>query len=331
MADQSSTCSSVWSRLRERTNRGSTANSHSARRLPRRLLALGAALVVGVTGASGGRRDTSLAALSIDGGVVTPAAAAVGVQGAGTLRTVVLTVADATPGKRRAVRIYTPDVADPGALPVLYLLHGLPGSSADLCSRFVAAELDAVFRSGIRPFMLVCPDGASASVSDDEWADTVDGRTTLETFVTGQVREAVEGDHPRLAAMRAIGGFSMGGFGAASLGLRHPQLYSQVVSLAGYFHLDDPDAVFGSTQSARSAHDPTRLVAAASGQRWFLAQAAGDTLALTAHDSQRFAPLLRTAGADVTLTISPGDHGVTWAARQLIAAARFLGDGWGEP
>ena len=98
---------------------------------------------------------------------------------------------------------------------------------------------------------------------DTEWADSVDGRSQVETFVTGPLITAVEGAHPRPRGLRAIGGFSMGGFGAAMLGLRHPNLYGQVVTLAGYFTIDDPDGIFGNDPAVESAYNPTDLVALA--------------------------------------------------------------------
>ena len=37
----------------------------------------------------------------------------------------------------------------------------------------------------------------------------------------------------------------MAGYGAASIALRHTDLFGQFASLAGYFHLDDPSGVVG--------------------------------------------------------------------------------------
>lgn len=254
-----------------------------------------------------------------------------GVHGPGSLRTLSLPVRDPDTKQHRDVIVYTPDVADPDALPVLYLLHGLPGTASDLCSPAMASALDAAFARGVTPFEVACPDGSGGTVNDNEWADSVDGSTTLETFVTGEVRTAVEGEHPRLPAMRAIGGFSMGGFGAAALGLRHSGLYGSVVALAGYFHLDDPDHVFGQGGATQQAHDPQQLVARARGQCWFLAEAADDTLALTAHAAEEFAGPLRRAGAVVDLERTPGEHSPGWAVSQLVPAAQFLARCWGSP
>lgn len=322
-------------------SRGHEARAHSRWGLALGCLVLVAAIGVGVRSAHA--RDARIAMqagtptaavpppVTAPPAATTAAAPGAEILGAGTLRTINLPVTDLGPGGTRSVVIYTPDVADPNALPVLYMLHGLPGEPTDLCNATTANELDATFRTGTQPFIMACPEGSSNAVADDEWANSVDGKTILETFVTDEARTAVEGTYPRPASMRAIGGFSMGGFGAASLDLRHPTLYSQVAVLAGYFTLDDPDAVFGTTGATQNAHDPTNLVGSAAGQTWFLDEALGDQLPLTAHASEQFAPSLRQAGATVTLVSTAGDHSEVWADAQLPAVARALSAGWGQP
>jgi S-formylglutathione hydrolase FrmB len=286
------------------------------------LVLLAAAATVVLSTVSGGRGAAAPAVAPIP--VVGPST----VHGAGSIRSLQVPGPSGSAVVDRTVLVYTPDVAHPDRLPVLYLLHGLPGHASDLCSPAAARQLDAAFRAGIRPFLVACPDGNTPGVNDTEWADAVDGRATLETFVTTQLRRAVEGSHPRPRGMRAIGGFSMGGFGAASIGLRHHDLYGQVVTLAGYFDLDDPEAVFGAAPDAHTEHAPSALVGAAAGQRWYLGEAAGDSLALTAHASEAFAPALRDAGAEVRLSVTTGSHELPWALGQLPSVARFLGHGW---
>jgi len=231
-------------------------------------------------------------------------------------------------GDHREVRVYTPAVARPDQLPVVYLLHGEPGGASDLCNPSAGDSLAAAFSSGVQPFVVACPDGNDDDFDDTEWADSVDGRSQVETFVTGPLIAAVEGAHPRPRGLRAIGGFSMGGFGAAMLALRHPNLYGQVVTLAGYFTIDDPDGIFGEDPAVESAYNPTDLVALAPRMRWLLIEATEDDLDLTAHASEPYAALLREHGATVDLRRSPGAHEVEWADAQLPAVAMFLAAGW---
>lgn len=251
------------------------------------------------------------------------------VDGSGTFRS--LTVSGDRSTASRTILEYVPPVTDPNALPVLYLLHGLPGSAASLCTPTLAKVLLSAFRAGAAPFLLACPDGNPAGADDPEWADSADGASKLESFVTTTAIAAVEGPHLRDRGSRAIAGFSMGGFAAASIALRHPDRYGQVVSLAGYFHLDDPDHVFGTDAGSQAAHDPTALLRVAARFRWYLGEAANDTDALTAHDSERYSVLLRRSRASVTLAVTPGGHSGSWVNQQLPAVARFLSAGWAPP
>jgi S-formylglutathione hydrolase FrmB len=248
--------------------------------------------------------------------------------GSGILRTLRVAVSGDPSATARDVVEYIPPVATPAALPVVYLLHGLPGTATDLCNATSAQQLLKAFRAGSAPFVLACPDGNPTSAKDSEWADSTDGHTKLETFVTSTVIRAVEGTHRRTRGMRAIAGFSMGGFGAASLALRHPGLYSQVATFAGYFHIDDPDDVLGTSASAKRAHDPTALVGQARDIRWYLDEAAADDQELTSHDSARFSKLLDANGATVSYRSSDGGHSASWVISELPHASVFLSAGW---
>jgi S-formylglutathione hydrolase FrmB len=248
--------------------------------------------------------------------------------GSGILRTLRVAISGDPSATTRNVVEFIPPVATPAALPVVYLLHGLPGTATDLCNARSAQLLLKAFRAGSAPFVLACPDGNPTNANDSEWADSTDGKTKLETFVTSTVIRAVEGTQRRTGGMRAIAGFSMGGFGAASLALRHPGLYSQVATFAGYFHVDDPDDVLGTSASAKRAHDPTALVGQARSIRWYLDEAAADDQELTSHDSARFSKLLSANGATVSYRSSDGGHSPSWVISELPHASVVLSAGW---
>ena len=151
----------------------------------------------------------------------------------------------------RDVVVYRPAVPDSAELPVLYFLHGYPGSASDAFDAGLPRLIDRLVAEGYPPFVLAAPDGNGMSHRDTEWANAVDGTDQFETFVTGNVIRAVEGTHLRDRTRRAIAGFSMGGYGAVNLALRHPDLYGQVVPIAGYFHVDDPS---GSVRAPARGH-----------------------------------------------------------------------------
>ena len=116
-----------------------------------------------------------------------------------------------------------PDRAD---IPVLYLLHGYPADPTALVNGSLLRRLDREMCRTGRPFVVAVPDGRAGNL-DTEWGDDARGRFAIETFVTQQAVALVEGAIRRAPALRAIGGFSMGGYGAAALALRHPDEYRQ--------------------------------------------------------------------------------------------------------
>lgn len=240
------------------------------------------------------------------------------------------------PHGSRYAQTFTPPVAHPGQLPVLYFLHGYPGGGDNIGGGPTATTLREQVCAGARPFVLVAPDGNAADRSDTEWSDAADGRFHVESFVTGRLISAVEGRSRRPARLRAIAGFSMGGYGAADLALRHPDLYRQFVSIGGYYTIDDPSGTFGYFPTAartinRRAHEPLLLTAAAAGMRVMLTDGTRDRQKLYARQVARFAPRLRASGATVeTLTVTlPHTYAMVQAV--IPALVRFLEVGWARP
>ena len=241
--------------------------------------------------------------------------------------TLVLASGDAS-GLGRAAWVYKPAVPDSDDLPVLYFLHGLPGSARDFESAGLASFLDQAFAAGAPPFMVVVPDGNSPLRADTEWADAGDGAIRLETFLVSTLMSAVEGDHPRDRRRRAIGGFSMGGYGAMNVALHHPNLFGQVVSIAGYFHSDDPDGMSAGQPDWAAANSPDQHVPSGSALRMFLVADADEADPLIAGEAQRFARLAQGAGQKPALLVAPGAHNWSFVAGVFPDVARFLSSGW---
>ena len=146
----------------------------------------------------------------------------------------VVSVADrSAAGGQRTVLVHRPPGPDRADIPVLYLLHGYPGGPAALAGGSLLHILDAEMCRTGQPFVVAIPDGRAGNL-DTEWGDDARGRFALETFVTRQTVALVEGALRRVPALRTIGGFSMGGYGAAALALRHPDEYRQVAAFGGY-------------------------------------------------------------------------------------------------
>ena len=224
----------------------------------------------------------------------------------------------------RDVWVYRPAVADSPNLPVVYFLHGVPGSASDLFAAGGASVLDHMFATGTPPFVVAAPTGTGRAHPDTEWANSVDGRDRLETYLFNQVIPAVEGSHHRDAAHRIIAGFSMGGYGAANLALRHPNAFAAAASFAGYFHIDDPDGVFAHDVSVEDANDPELLIRSVHRVRFWLADGASDREPVVRGESQRFAKLAGPLVGPGDLVIASGTHSWSFVVAHLPDMGAFV-------
>lgn len=234
-------------------------------------------------------------------------------------------------GAPHDVWVYRPAVADSASLPVLYFLHGTPGAPSDVFNIGLAQSMDATIAAGGPPMVIAAPDGNGASHADTEWADAVDGTDQLETFVTTTVVAAVEGDHRRSRENRAIAGFSMGGFGAVNLADHHPELFGQVASIAGYFHIDDPDHVFGDSPDALADNTPINHLDTLRQFRLLVMDADRDAEPAVAGEADRLASRLTAKGIRFELRVAPGTHSWRYVQTQLPTLFSFLGGGFGPP
>lgn len=229
------------------------------------------------------------------------------------------------------VWVYRPHMGDSSRLPVVYFLHGWPGDPQDVFGYAHAAQvLDTYIAHGGTPVVLAALDGNSPVHGDTEWGDASDGSDSLESFIVDTVIPAVEGSDRRDAAHRAIVGFSMGGYGAMNMALGHPGLFGQIVTLCGYFHLDDLSHMFA-TAASQQANDPDLNLQRARGHRILLMDSLQDGDSLTHRQSEDFHARLAQAGIPSTLIMAPGTHSWAYVQSQLPIVLRFLAAGWGQP
>jgi S-formylglutathione hydrolase FrmB len=227
-----------------------------------------------------------------------------------------------------AVWVYRPPVPDSSRLPVVYFLHGWPGQPSDVFRyAHLAQVVDDYLAQHGTPLVIAASDGNSPAHSDTEWGNASDGSDSLESFILSTVIPAVEGADRRSAAYRAIVGFSMGGYGAMNIALGHPGLFAQIVTLCGYFHLDDLSHMFTSPASQR-ANDPDLNLNRARGHRILLIDSLQDSDSLTNHQSRDFHNRLAQAGIPSTLMMAPGTHSWAFVESQLPSILRFLSTGW---
>jgi S-formylglutathione hydrolase FrmB len=233
------------------------------------------------------------------------------------------------PNGQRTVLIHRPAGPDRADLPVVYVLHGYPGSPQSILNDLGSVLDAAACRIG-QPMVLAAPEGRSGDL-DTEWGDDSAGRFSIESFVTDTAITLTEGALRRPARLRALVGESMGGYGAAAIALRHPDRYGQVLSFGGYYRVDDPDSVFGTDTSA---HAPDQLVTSDTHAqlRFFLVEGdSEDTALMTGSikgEAERFATLLRTESVTVDVAHPPGGHDDDGWLPALADGVTFLDAGW---
>ncbi|MFN8521671.1 MAG: alpha/beta hydrolase-fold protein [Chloroflexota bacterium] len=138
-----------------------------------------------------------------------------------------------TVGARVGYALYRPpgfDAQSGTRYPVIYWLHGM-GGDPRRGDTFVRM-LDQAIREGIAPpAIAVLPNGGPAGFYCD-WAD---GSWPIETVLVRDLIPHVDATYPTLDTRegRCIEGQSMGGFGAAHLGFRYPDMFGAISISAG--------------------------------------------------------------------------------------------------
>ena len=178
-------------------------------------------------------------------------------------------------GISRAYYIYLPPsyaVAASERYPVLYMLHGSPGTPHNWvgAGKGPGTEDALVALGKMRETIIVSPDGNGPVYTYSEWANSFDGRQRMEDAIALDLVRYIDQHYRTLpdAADRAIGGNSEGGFGAVNIALHHPDIFGAALTMGGYFNADS--SIFGSGKSAtqyRLYNSPSSYILTPSGLR----------------------------------------------------------------
>jgi dienelactone hydrolase len=244
----------------------------------------------------------------------------------GTVR--VLDVRGPTDMFAHPVWVWRPPGPDSATIPVVYYLHGYPGSASDPFSAGVADILNRLLQEGYPPFVFASVDGNGERHSDTEWANSWNGDEQVMNRVVDAAIPTVEGTHMRPPSLRAIVGFSMGGYGAMNIAMQNPGVFGQEVSLAGYYVVNDLSDMFGNRPQVITLNTPSAHPQWALGMRVLLDEDASDPFSLIKGQAAWMGGLLRKAGVDVQVHIQPGTHSWAYAMVALNYAFGFLYDGW---
>src|SRR5581483_1869776 len=206
------------------------------------------------------------------------------------------------PGTDRPGVVYLP----PGfsrelRYPVVYLLHGMPGSPTEFVAGAGLLQWadDSIADGSVPPFIAVMPAAGPRPQYNGEWAGP------WEHALVDDVVPWVDRRLPTVAnaAHRVLAGISAGGFGAADIALRNPRVFGTVESWSGYFAPLHDGPFKHATTAELAANDPRLLAHTAPVRRlrFFLSTGPFHSHWFTPRQTVDFAHELSRLGAPVRL------------------------------
>jgi S-formylglutathione hydrolase FrmB len=226
------------------------------------------------------------------------------------------------PGGARPGYVYLPPGFHPSRrYPVVYLLHGMPGSPSEyLDGAGLTAFADSAIPSRqVRAFIAVMPAAGTQPQYNGEWGGVWERR------LVDRVVPWIDARLPTVASARGrvLAGLSAGGYGAVDIALRHPGVFGTVESWSGYFRPLHDGPFKDAPETVLDANDPVKLVPReasvlrADRIRFFLSSGPAHSHWFKPSETIDFASELRRAGLHPTLRLFPTLRG-EWS-RQLAA------------
>jgi enterochelin esterase-like enzyme len=176
-----------------------------------------------------------------------------------------------TLGGEVSYHIYLPpqyDEQPSRRFPVIYWLHGLGGNQRGGTATFGKQAADAMRDGALPPALIVFVNGMVSSFYVD-WAND---KRPVESIIIKDLIPHVDATYRTIAKRegRAIEGYSMGGWGAAHLGFKYPELFGTVVVDAGALIQEQSwngpnlapifDGAFNNDKDRITAEHPTQLL-----------------------------------------------------------------------
>lgn len=234
----------------------------------------------------------------------------------------------ATTGTPMTLSVFVP--AGEGPFPVLIWLSGLTCTEDNFTTK--AGAYKAAAEHGV---IIVAPDTSprGEGVADDPaydlgqgagfYVDATQGpwapHFRMESYVTGELIDLIDGAFPT-AKTRSIFGHSMGGHGALTLALRHPELFKSVSAFAP---ISSPtrcpwgekafSAYLGEDRAEWAKHDAALLIEGGAAQGVFddilVDQGDADSFLTDQLKPELLQAAAQKAGQGLTLRMQPGyDH-----------------------
>lgn len=250
-------------------------------------------------------------------------------------------------GQKMRHSIYLPPNYDPSGdtrYPTIYLLHGYGGDDTSwLKSGDLKAAADRLIREGrLPPAIIVMPFALTGWYVDSEGRE---GTGRWQTAILDDLITYIDAKYPTSTegSQRAIGGLSMGGYGALRFALMEPDEFAAAASLSGALFADvksasdfpefqiklfgrsfgekfDPVA-FNENSPWRSLDDDVET-----GEAPSLFMVWGDRdIPILAAGNVKFVDALKTAGIPVTSSVQAGGHDWGLWTPQTPKMLAFLG------
>jgi len=148
----------------------------------------------------------------------------------------------------------------------MYWLHGIGGAQTGV--PMLIQRFDAAIEAGKTPPMLIV---FVNGVRNSFYCDSADGKIPVDTVIVKDLIPHIDSTYRTIASRegRIIEGFSMGGFGAAHLGFKYPELFGAVSIIDGALvdlntmqtrHSDLYQRIFGGDEQRFAAENPRKLV-----------------------------------------------------------------------
>jgi len=136
-------------------------------------------------------------------------------------------------GQEVSYLVYLPPGYEEGSrrYPVIYWLHGMGAPPRAGATLFVP-RVDAAVKEGTLPPAIVVVVNGMVNAF---YCDSADGKRPLESVIIKDLVPHIDQTYRTIARRegRVIEGYSMGGYGAAHLGFKYPELFGTVVINAG--------------------------------------------------------------------------------------------------
>ncbi len=203
----------------------------------------------------------------------------------------------------------------------------------------VTALLDQAITDGTLPPSIVAfIDLAGGPFPNSECANSYDGREWTDTYVSSTVVQYVDSHYRTIADPRArtVAGYSQGGFCAANLLLRHPDVFRQAAIFAGYFEagLSSGETVnawmpFGRVAAVVAANSPMQTAGTlptAARRRLFVVLSAQPDLGVFGAQASQFAAVLTGDGYPTDFLWNQLGHAWKAVRLEFLPALRAIAE-----